>query len=130
MQHAMKDQLWVEPVGNIIVARLRGACTSELLLLCQDRVMALARDSGLTKVLYDALEMEAPTDDLVFLQQRLEEEKRVALGSAGLRTAILVPNTRIAFLARIAFGAVGEDRYRVFYSAMLPAVRWLEEADY
>ncbi|MBC5762855.1 hypothetical protein [Ramlibacter albus] len=128
MQEPVNSRLWVEPVGNIIVARLRGPCTSDLLLECQNRVLTLARDSGIDRVLYDALEMDVPSDDLVFLQQRLEDEKRAALGSAGLRTAILVPNTRIALLARIAFGAVGESHYRVFYSAMLSAVRWLEEA--
>jgi hypothetical protein len=41
--------------------------------------------------------------------------------------AILVPNTRIAYLARIAFGQFGEGAYRVFYNDMAQAILWLEE---
>lgn len=48
------------------------------------------------------------------------------LGSASLRTAILVSNTRIAYLARIAFGHAGEANYRVFYNDFAPALTWLE----
>jgi len=36
--------------------------------------------------------------------------------------AIVVPNTRVAYLARIAFG---EGDYRVFYNDFLAAIRWL-----
>ncbi|RJF99197.1 hypothetical protein [Noviherbaspirillum saxi] len=122
-----QQKLWVEPVGSIIMARLRGACTAEMLKECQERVLALAKDTQHVKVLYDSLELDAPDIDLVLLQQRLEAEKKVSLGSVPLRTAILVPNTRIAFLARIAFGQFGEGQYRVFYNDMVQAIRWLEE---
>jgi CRISPR/Cas system endoribonuclease Cas6 (RAMP superfamily) len=44
-----------------------------------------------------------------------------------LRTAILVSNTRVAYLARIAFGHAGEANYRVFYNDFAAAFRWLEE---
>jgi hypothetical protein len=121
-----QQKLWVEPVGGIIVARLRGTCTEEMLTECQARVLVLANDTHQVKVLYDALEMDAPDVDLVFLQQRLEAETKKKLGSAQLRSAILVPNSRIALLARIAFGASGEGEYRVFYNDMAQAVMWLE----
>jgi hypothetical protein len=121
-----QQKLWVEPVGGIIVARLRGVSTEEMLMECQDRVLVLANDTHQVKVLYDALEMEAPSADLVFLQQKLEAETKQKLGSARLRSAILVPNSRIALLARIAFGASGEGEYRVFYNDMAQAVMWLE----
>jgi len=122
-----QQKLWVEPVGTIIMARLRGVCTPELLKECQERVLALAKDTRHVKVLYDSLEMEVPDIDLVLLQQRLETEKKASLGEVPLRTAILVPNTRIAFLARIAFGQFGEGQYRVFYNDMVQAIRWLED---
>jgi hypothetical protein len=124
----MEDSnLWVEPVGNIIVARLRGLCTPELLLECERRVLALAHDTRHVRVLYDTLEMNAPEMELVLMQQRLEMQKKKALGTATLRTAILVPNTRIAFLSRIAFGHEGEEHYRVFYNDMGQALKWLEQ---
>ena len=124
-----QQQLWVEPVGSLILARLRGVLSPEMLQECQQRVLALARESNQLRVLYDCLELTAPEMDLVLLQQRLETEKRAVLGAVPLRTAILVPNTRIAFLARISFGQFGEAHYRVFYNDMTRAVKWLEEPD-
>ncbi len=123
------SDLWVEPVGSVIVARLRGMPTAEMLRECEQRVLELARDTQQVRVLYDALEMVAPEIELVLLQQRLEAEKTASLSAASLRTAILVPNTRIAYLARIAFGHAGEANYRVFYNDFGAAVRWLDDPD-
>lgn len=124
-----QQQLWVEPIGKIIIARLRGVLSAELLQECQQRVLALARETHQACVLYDSLEVSAPDIDLVLLQQRLETEKKLSLGAVPLRTAILVPNTRIAYLARIAFGQFGEQHYRVFYNDIGSALRWLETPD-
>ena len=41
-----------------------------------------------------------------------------------LRRALVVPNSKLAFLARIAFG---EGDYRVFYNDMVAAVKWLSD---
>jgi hypothetical protein len=124
----MKDErIWVEPVGSVIVARLRGQVTAELLRECEDRVLELARETEHVRVLYDGLELEAPDMEVVLFQQQLEIAKRAYLHSASLRTALLVPNTRIAYLARIAFGHAGEANYRVFYNDLGAALRWLED---
>jgi hypothetical protein len=119
-----QEQLWVEPVGGIIMARLRGVPTTEMMKECQQRVLILARETQQGKVLYDGLEMEAPNVDLVLLQQKLEAELALELGDVRFRKAIVVPNSRIAYLARIAFG---EGDYRVFYNDMAEAIKWLEE---
>jgi len=66
--------------------------------------------------------------ELVLLQQRLDTDRKANLGSTTLRTAILVPNTRIAYLSRIAFGHAGEANYRVFYNDFGAALKWLEES--
>lgn len=121
-----QQQLWIEPVGQIIVVRLRGACTVEVLTEMHQRVLQLIEDTGQPRILYDGLEMEAPSTDALILQQRHEHESRALLGGIALRKAILVPNTRLAFLARIAFGEFGEGEYRVFYNDLAQAVRWLE----
>jgi hypothetical protein len=123
----MNQQLWVEPVGDLVVARLRGRCDEQILKECQDRVLGLVKDTHQVKVLYDALEMEDPTVDMALLQQKMDAEASERLGPIPLRRAILVPNTRIAFLARIAFGQFGEGAYRVFYNDMAQAVMWLSE---
>ena len=120
--------LWVETVGSVIVARLRGMPTADMLRECEQRVLALARETRKVRVLYDALELVAPEMELVLLQQRLEADKQASLRAASMRTAILVPDTRLAYLARIAFGHVGEANYRVFYNDLGAALRWLEDA--
>lgn len=118
----MNHQLWVEPIGDLIIARIRGQPTEALLRECQDRVLQIARDRGDAqhRVLYDALEMESPPVDVPLAQRELDE----SLGSVRLRRAIVVPNTRLAYLARLAFG---EGDYRVFYNDILAAAAWLSE---
>lgn len=114
------QQLWVEPVGGMILARLRGVPSEPILRECQQRVLQLVKDTGTAKVLYDALELELPTVDPAIVQQKLEAERD---HSVPLRRAIVVPNTRVAFLSRLAFG---EGDYRVFYNDISAAIRWLE----
>ncbi len=116
----MGQQLWVELVGDLVIARLRGQPTAELLRECQAKVLLLARDAARRRVLYDALEMEPPPVEVTFAQRELDE----ALGGIVLRRAIVVPNSRLAYLARLAFG---EGDYRVFYNDMVAAVKWLSE---
>ena len=115
------DQLWVELVGDLIIARLRGEPTAELLRECQDQVLVLVRDAGRGKVLYDTLEMLPPPVDVPWAQRELDE---TTLGSVALRRAIVEPNAKLAYLARLAFG---EGDYRVFYNDMVAAVQWLSE---
>lgn len=116
----MKGELWVELVGELIIARIRGEPTAELLRQCQDQVLFLARDANRVKILYDALEMTAPPVDVPWAQRDLDER----LGGVQLKRAIVVPNSKLAYLARLAFG---EGDYRVFYSDIIHAVKWLAE---
>lgn len=118
----MNSQLWVEPVGDLIIARLRGVPNEEMLRECQEQVLLLVQDTGRGRVLYDALEMIPPPVDVPLMQRKLDEE----LGPVELRRAIVVPNSRLAYLARLAFG---EGNYRVFYSDMTAAIKWLGEED-
>jgi hypothetical protein len=114
----MKGQLWVELVGDLIVARVRGEPTEALLRECQEKVLFLVKDAGRGKILYDTLEMEAPPVDVPWSQRELD----ASLGAVQLKRAIVVPNSRLAYLARLAFG---EGEYRVFYNDMVAAVNWL-----
>ncbi|MGJ7917845.1 hypothetical protein ACI48D_20490 [Massilia sp. LXY-6] len=122
-----QQKLWVEPVGDIIIARIRGVCTEDLLKDCQRRVIELAKDTRQVKVLYDTLEMDVPSVDIALVQQALESETWRRFGPAPSRRAILVSSTRVAYLSRIAFGEYGEGAYRVFYNDMAGAMRWLDE---
>jgi hypothetical protein len=76
----MNQQLWVEPVGELILARLRGRCDEQILRECQHRVFELVKDTHQVKVLYDALELEDPTVDMALLQQKMDAEASEQLG--------------------------------------------------
>jgi hypothetical protein len=111
-------EAWVELVGDLIIARVRGEPTEALLKETQDKVLFLVRDAQRGKVLYDTLEMLPPPIDVPWSQRELDEK----LGSIALKRAIVVPNSRLAYLARLAFG---EGDYRVFYNDMVAAIVWL-----
>jgi hypothetical protein len=117
----MNNQLWIEPVGKIIIARMRGIPTEELLRECQERILSLVQDTGQGRILHDVLEMEAPAVEVPLSQWQLDKSS----DSIRLRRAIVVPNSRLAYLARLAFG---EGDYRVFYNDMDSAVRWLSDS--
>jgi len=116
----MSNQLWVELVGDLIIARRRGEPSAALLRECQEQVLFLAKDAARVRVLYDALEMLPPPVDVPWAQRELDQD----LGNLRLRRAIVVPNSKLAYLARLAFG---EGDYRVFYNDMVAAVKWLSE---
>ena len=111
-------QQWVELVGDLVVARIRGEPTEQLLRETQEQVLFLVRDARRGKVLYDTLEMTPPPVDVPWSQRRLDEN----LGSIHLKRAIVVPNSQLAYLARLAFG---EGDYRVFYNDIVGAITWL-----
>lgn len=116
----MNQQLWIEPVGSIIIARMRGVPTEEMLFECQERILSLVKDTGQGRILHDVLEMEVPSVDVPLSQWKLDKNSP----AIRLRRAIVVPNSKLAYLARLAFG---EGDYRVFYNDMNAAVSWLAE---
>jgi hypothetical protein len=119
-ENHVTGELTVESQDGCVVARVRGEPTIELLAECQERVLALARSSRATRVLYDALKMQAPPVDVPWSQRSLDED----LGGVRLRRAIVVSSPKLAYLARLAFG---DGDYRVFYDDMDAALRWLGE---
>lgn len=122
----LNSQLWIEPLGNVVVVRVRGELTESMLKEIHERVIQLLRDTEYTRVLYDALEMESPDIDIALLQEKLDEKTRQLFADQSLRKAILVSNTRLGYLSRIAFGQFGEGDYRVFYNDLSHALQWLE----
>lgn len=109
---------WVEVSGSIIIARMRGEVTLVEIDSVKQQITQLVADTDIRRVLYDGLEMEPPTVELTLAQQAVAAE----FHSQGVRIAILAPNTRIAYLARIAFGA---GDHRVFYHDLAAATAWL-----
>lgn len=114
--------MWVGLSGDLIVARLRGSLTEEEVSAAQQQVLLLLDETGRSRVLYDVLEMEPPSINLTLVQRENSEQ----LHRKGVRIAILVPDTRTAFLARLAFG---QGDYRVVYNDLAEAVGWLTHGE-
>jgi hypothetical protein len=114
------SKLEVSVDGDLLLVEQQGEMNETALRLCQQRVLELAHETGLRRVLYDARAMIAPEADLALMQQKLDDQ----LGGMKLRRAIVVPGTRIAYLARIAFF---EGENRVFYDDIDAARAWLGE---
>nr|WP_298723391.1 hypothetical protein [uncultured Steroidobacter sp.] len=120
MSEPQQNQVAVDLADNLIIARVRGCPTEAVLQECQTEVLLLARESGVRNVLYDALEMDPPPVSIPWAQRSLDEQ----LTDVKLRRAIVVPNPKLAFLARLAFG---DGDYRVFYEDKAAAAQWLAE---
>lgn len=118
----MKGSFVVELADAMAIVRFRGEATEALLLECHEHLLEVVRKAGRRKILYDAREMTTPDLDLVFLQRRLVDGR--FLGDS-LRRAIVVSNTKLAYLARLAFG---DGEYEVFYNDLPAAIQWLESA--
>jgi hypothetical protein len=118
-----QSRSWAELVGDLILVRVSGPAEEQVILDCQKSAVQLLKDTNCRRILYDALEMENPTIDVALLQQRLSEQ---FAEFAGLRVAVLVTNTRTAYLGRLAFGSA---EHRVFYNDMAAAVDWLKGED-
>lgn len=114
----MEGNLLVDRVDGLVVATFSGQPTEQLLRKCQQQVLALVGGEGTACVLYDARAMVPPPVDLPWLQRDLDESG----DGPRLRRAIVVSNTRIGFLARLAFG---DGDYRVFYDDLAAATKWL-----
>lgn len=113
------DQLSVMLESNIIHASVAGVITETLVAERHTRVLRLIEESGCTSVLYNILDLEPPSLDLVELQHRLNAEFR----NIGVKLAVVVPGSRLAYLARLAFG---DMNYRVFYGSVTDALQWLQ----
>lgn len=116
----MQGSFSVELAGDIVIVRFRGEASEALLLECHEHLLDVVRTAGRQKILYDALEMTTPPLDLVFMQRQMVDGRY--LGDS-LRRAIVVSNTKLAYLARLAFG---EGDYEVFYNDLESALEWLE----
>lgn len=105
-------------MGDLIVVRVRGIPTETLLKECHDQVRVLLQETGRRRILYDGLEMEAPPVEVPLSQWKLDAE----IDTSQLQRAIVVPNAKLAYLARLAFG---DGNYRVFYNDLTGAFHWL-----
>ena len=117
----MDEGFLCEAVGSLVVVRLIRPMSERVLEECQLCMLETLQQTGSKAVLYDLREMQ-PTSVNVMLYQRILNEH---VRHLELRRAIVVPNTLIAHLARLAFG-VGD--YKLFYDDVDAAKRFLRDA--
>ena len=113
----VQGYLWVELVKDLIVARVHGEATEELLKECQEKVLVLSRDTKTAKVLYDLLEMKPPASAEPLAQWKVDEKEEERL-----TRAFVVPNGELAYLTHVA---LGDGKHRVFYNDIVAAIEWL-----
>ena len=114
----MDGALWVELSGEIIIARLRGEPTVELLAECQAR-------SSSSRARPDAPRCSTTCSRCIRRTSTCHCRSGCSTktwATVRLRRAIVVPTAKLAYLARLAFG---EGDYRVFYNDIAAALKWL-----
>ena len=117
----MDEDFSCEAVGSLVVVRLTRPESERVLEECQLCVLETMQQTGSKAVLYDLREMQAAPVNVLLYQRIFNEHVR----HLDLRRAIVVPNTQLAHLARLAFG-VGD--YKLFYDDLDGAKRFLRDA--
>lgn len=117
----MDEGFSCEAVGSLVVVRLTQPVSERVLEECQLCVLEAMQQTGSKAVLYDLREMQRTPVNVLLYQRILNEHVR----HLDLRRAIVVPNTQVAHLARLAFG-VGD--YKLFYDDLEGAKRFLRDA--
>jgi len=117
----MDEGFLCEAVGSLVVVRLNRPTSERVLEECQLSMLETLQQTGSKAVLYALREMQSTSVHVLLYQRILNEHVR----HLDLRRAIVVPNTHVAYLARLAFG-VGD--YKLFYDDFEAAKRFLRDA--
>lgn len=117
----MEEGFLCEAAGPLVVVRLVQPNSERVLEECQLSVLEAMQRTGAKAVLYDLTAMQPAPVNVLLYQRLLNEHVR----HLDLRRAIVVPNTQVAHLARLAFG-VGD--YKLFYDDVDAAKRFLRDA--
>lgn len=104
---ALRDQVWVELTGGIVVAKLRGTVSVALLECCRLQVLEHFGQATTAVVLYDAMELRGPapscyrTDSAQPAVSARVMRGAIALADASLRKALLLACTDLCRESRV-----------------------------
>jgi hypothetical protein len=118
----LRDQLWVELTGGMVVAKLRGAVSVALLEDCRQQVRELLGQSAAAVVLYDALELVGPLANAC-----RPSSERLALSTCTQRAAIVLSEAGLRKALLLAFGG-HRGECRIFSEDLSAAYAWLSAA--
>lgn len=114
------DKLEIAFVGDVIRARMRGNVTAEMLNQRHQYILHMSEATCCKKLLLDDSEMHPYSYQLLEAQRILTAE----LEASSFRIAVVVPDSRLAYLARLQFGGKNQ---KVFYTDIAEATQWLHE---
>lgn len=115
------DKLELAIIGDVIRARMRGDVTEEMLQQRHQQFLHISEETGSKKLLLNDMEMGAFSYPLLKAQRVLTTE----LDDLHFRIAVVVPDSRLAYLARIQFGG---KSHKALYTDMAAAFQWLHES--
>ncbi|HTL47119.1 MAG TPA: hypothetical protein VL688_03545 [Verrucomicrobiae bacterium] len=123
MKETKPGEIRIEVEGEVIVVHAEGMPTVELVRHYHQQLVALIKNQGLRKVLYDGLQVIPPSPDVALEVWKLDRQ----LSDIPLRRAVVIPAATI--LANLAGLAFSEGAYRLFYSDIRAAMQWLVQPE-
>ena len=115
----MMGRFEIEDSGTATVVRLFGVPSVDVIRGAHEQILSRLNAGGPRSVIYDGRAMEPPTVEVPLSQWLLDRD----FEPFKLRRAVIVPDTKLAYLARLAFH---NDDFRVFYNDYAAALEWLE----
>lgn len=112
------DKLSAEVVTGVVFIAAVGALSESILVQRHDLMLQQTEATGVKNVLFDVRGAQPPSEVARDLQQRLNPQ----FSALGLKLAVVVSSTRMAFLARQTFFGLC---HRVFYDDVEVAASWL-----
>ncbi|MDB5824587.1 MAG: hypothetical protein JWR21_3291 [Herminiimonas sp.] len=117
----LPDQLRVEVTCTVISIRIHGHISEDTVRQRHSLMLQSFDATGLKNILFDARSAQPPSKAACRLQQTLNSQ----LLERGIRLAVVVSNSPMAYLARQTFFGL---HHRVFYDDVDHASRWLRES--
>lgn len=112
------DKLSAKVINGLVYIEVVGALSESVIEQRHDLVVRQTEATGVKNVLFDVRGAQPPSEEARGLQQRLNPQ----LSALGLRLAVVVSSTRMAFLARQTFFGL---HHHVIYDDVGVAVSWL-----
>lgn len=116
------DKLSVEVETDVVFIRVVGALSESITVQRHDLMLQQTEATGVKNVLFDVRAAQPPGEEARCLQQRLN----LQFSTLGLKLAVVVSSTRMAFLARQTYFGLC---HRVVYDDVQVAASWLRGLD-
>lgn len=114
----LPNKLSAEVINGVVFIKVVGALSETVLEQRHELMLRCADATGAKRVLFDVRGAKPPSEEARGLQQKLNSQFSVL----GLKLAVVVSDTRMAFLARQTFFGL---HHHVVYDDVEIAATWL-----